>query len=268
VPDGWTPALTRSTTLTVTTPGAVVQGIRFTGGASLDIRANDVVVRNVEFVGSGQIIGNRGSDPSCSNGAVIENVSFVYPESSGPYDPAGTPVIQWIGATVRSVEVLPGRSEGIFVGGKSEGCGPMTIQDSFIKIDDGGDCVLHADGVQGYDGNTVTIRNVVADSRQATCGTAPFFYPRNQGNTSADIDRLFVMGGGYSFRLGMTGQVRNLKILDEPPGPYGSGHTWAYGPINVRCSGISAWSAEIVTETNWQPGSVVRSQPCNTEDGG
>ena len=245
----------------------MVQNILFTGGANLLIEADNVTVRNVKFQGSGQIRGNSGTNPNCSNGALIENVSFEYP--GGGYDPSGTPVIQWIGATVRRVEVQPGRSEGIFVGGKSEGCGPMTIQDTLIKIADGRNCDLHADGIQGYDGNAVTIRNVVADSSLANCGTAPFFYPHSQSNTSADIDRLMVIGGGYSFRLGMPARVRGLRIGDNPPGPYGSGHSWAYGPIDVRCSAMSEWDASIVNyDANYNITATIRSQPCNTNAGG
>jgi Bacterial TSP3 repeat len=266
VPNGWQPAQTRSSSLTVSTPGAVVENILFTGNASLDIRANNVTVRNVKFSGSGQIIGDNGTNPNCSTGVLIENVSFEYP---GGYDPSGTPVIQWIGATVRHVEVQPGRSEGIFVGGKDQGCGPMTIEHTLIKIADGRDCDLHADGIQGYGGDAVIIRNVVADSSLANCGTAPFFYPHSQGNTSADIDGLLVIGGTYSFRLGMPGKVRNLRIGDAPPGPYGSGHSWAYGPIDVRCSAVSEWSANIVNyDANYNTTGVVRSQPCNSNGGG
>jgi hypothetical protein len=263
---GWRPARTRRTSLTVTTRGAVVKDILFTGSANLLIEADNVTVRNLKFQGSGQIRGDTGTDPDCSNGALIENVSFEYP---GGYDPRGTPVIQWIGATVRRVQVQPGRSEGIFVGGKSEGCGPMRIEDTLIKIADGRDCDLHADGIQGYGGSAVTVRNVVADSSLANCGTAPFFYPHSQSNTRADIKRLLVIGGTYSFRLGMPGKVRGLRIGDKPPGPYGSGHSWAYGPIDVRCSAVSKWRARIVRfDSNYRVTRTIRSQACNSNGGG
>jgi hypothetical protein len=117
----------------------------------------------------------------------------------------------------------------------------------------------HGDGIQGYDGGAVTVRNVTIDfqERGGCGGTAPFFYPRNQGNTSVDIDRLLVKGGGFSFRLGQPGTVRNLKIVQD----------WGYGPIDVRCSVVSVWSAHIVTvNSNWQP-TDVRTQTCNTESG-
>ena len=81
---------------------------------------------------------------------------------------------------------------------------------------------------------------------------------REQGNTSVDIDGLLVSGGGYAFRLGMPGPVRNLKIVDR---------SWGYGPIDVKCSAVTAWDAKIVTlGANGQP-TDVRTQPCNTETG-
>jgi hypothetical protein len=255
VPAGWTPVQSRSSALEVTTPGAVVQDVLFQDGADLIIDAPNVTVRRVKFQG-GQINNQPGGSP-CRNGLVVEDSSFeLRPGQS--YDPTGTPGIQWGGYTARRLK-LWNRSEGLFVGGKSAGCGPVTIEDTLIKLDDHNDCVLHADGIQGYDGNAVTVRNVVSDSRHATCGTAPFFYPHSQGNTSATIDHFLVMGGGYSFRLGMPGSVTGLKIVDN---------SWAYGPIDVKCSAVSSWDASIVTITeDYQVAHTARSQPCNTEGG-
>ena len=46
----------------------MVQNVLFTGGASLLIEADNVTVRNVKFQGNGQIRGNSGTNPNCSNG--------------------------------------------------------------------------------------------------------------------------------------------------------------------------------------------------------
>jgi hypothetical protein len=258
VPAGWTPAETRSTSLHVYSAGAVVQDILFTGGASLIVHAQNVTVRRVKFVGTGQINNQPGQEP-CGNGLVVEDTEWSLPAGQS-YDPSGTPGIQWGGYTARRVKVYGGRSEGLFVSGKAFGCGPTVIEDSLIKLNDNNDCDLHADGIQGYGGNTVIVRNVVADSSQATCGTAPFFYPHSQGNTSATVDRLMVIGGGYSFRLGMPATVRGLKIVNE---------AWAYGPIDVKCSVVSAWDAAIVeANASYEVTRTVRAQPCNTEAGG
>jgi hypothetical protein len=147
------------------------------------------------------------------------------------------------------------------VGGDSVGCGPVVIEDSYADIvrpDVCGD--WHGDGLQGYDGDALTVRNTVLRlTITPDCGaTSPFFYPSGQGNTSADIDGLIVDGGGFPFRLGTPGTVRNLHIVDG---------SWYYGPISVACPLLSFWQASISTiGADGQP-TPVRAQPCNTTDG-
>lgn len=124
-------------------------------------------------------------------------------------------------------------------GGSSQGCGQVRIEDSFARVvspDTCGD--WHGDGVQGYGGSKLIIRNVTLDLvEKAGCGgTAPFFYPDKQGNTSIDINRLLVKGGGYSFRNGMPGPVVNLRVVDRG---------WGYGPVDH--SGTCPWDARLVT---------------------
>ena len=103
----------------------------------------------------------------------------------------------------------------------------------------------------------INVRNMTIDFNEPGCGgTAPFFVPDSQGNTSANVNRLLVKGGGYSFRLGVPGSVYGLRIVNED---------WGYGPIQVRCSLLSGWEASIVNiDSNYQVTSTVRSQPCNT----
>jgi hypothetical protein len=120
----------------------------------------------------------------------------------------------------------------------------------------------HGDGIQGFDGPALTVRDVtiVMEEPGGCGGTAPFFYPRDQGNTSATIDGLLVQGGGVPFRLGMPGSVRGLKIVDG---------SWGYRPIDVRCSVLSSWGAVIIIITaDYKVAGTVGRQPCNTEDGG
>ena len=138
---------------------------------------------------------------------------------------------------------------------------PVVITRSYATVvspDECGD--WHGDALQGYDG----ARADAAESRlelvetDGCGGTAPFFYPAGQGNTSVDIDGLIVEGGGYSFRLGAPGVVRNLKVV---------GKGYFYGPIDVKCSVVDEWQAEIVRlDTSGQP-VTVRRQRCNTEGG-
>jgi len=92
--------------------------------------------------------------------------------------------------------------------------------------------------LQGYDGPPLTVSNVTIDFREADCGTAPFFDPAQQGNTTANVDNLLVMGGGLSFRDGVPGTVRGLKIVNR---------SWYYGPVDVQCSLLQAWDAKRVT---------------------
>ncbi|NLA35177.1 MAG: DUF2336 domain-containing protein, partial [Actinobacteria bacterium] len=149
------------------------------------------------------------------------------------------PVIAPGGYTVRNI-MIDGAPEGLRVGGKSAGCGPVTVQDTFVRATSPQTCSdWHGDGIQGYDGAALVVRNSTVLLRETNnCyGTAAFFYPSGQGNTSIDIDGLMVGGGGYPFRSGMPGTVKNLKVIEK---------NWGYGPTLVECSPISAWQADVV----------------------
>ena len=137
----------------------------------------------------------------------------------------------------------------------------MRIENSFVKIViPSGRCDLHSDGIQGYQGNALSVANMTIDFREAACGTAAFFVPKDQGNTSATVDRLLVMGGGYPFRMGVPGTVSGLKIVDG---------SWQYGPLNVACPLISPWEASVVRiDANYQPTATVRQLGCTMNEGG
>ena len=113
--------------------------------------------------------------------------------------------------------------------------------------------------LQGYDGDSLVLRRSVLKMRMADdCGgTAPFFYPAGQGNTSVDIDGLVVAGGGYPFRLGTPGSVRGLHVVQD---------SWVFGPIDVNCDALSTWQADISVLKGGQPRSV-RPQRCTTDAG-
>lgn len=255
VPAGWTPAQTRTTTLVVDQPGAVVENVQL-DDADIVVDAPNVTIRRVKLRG-GRITNIAGS--SCQSGMTIEDTSIEpRPGASNATDREG--VIEAGGYTARRVEIW-NRAEGFRAGGNSApGCGPIRIEDSFVKLvipdcDDD----YHSDGIQGYDGPPTTVVNSTFDSREAVCGTAPYFFPKNQGNISVVVDRLLVMGGGYPFRLGVPGPVSGLKIVDG---------SWEFGPINVACSLVDSWDASIVDiDASYQVTRTVRPQPCNTEDG-
>ena len=66
-------------------------------------------------------------------------------------------------------------------------------------------------------------------------------------------------GGGYPFRQGMPGAVRDLKIVQD---------SWEYGPIDVACREVSEWDAEIVRlVSGGSKARDVRNQRCNTNGG-
>ncbi|MFE7505994.1 hypothetical protein [Promicromonospora sp. NPDC057488] len=232
LPEGWTPKRTHTGDLHLTEPGEVVSDLRITDGI-ISVEAEDVTLRRVQAVGS-RVVNDNG--PVCGSGLVVEQSEFV--RSSRRTTDGDLQVIGNGGFTVRDV-VIDGVPEGIRVGAAQ--CGDVVVEDTFIRVvppDDCGD--WHGDGIQGYGGGALTVKNTRIIMREtADCyGTAPFFYPSGQGNTSLTVDGLLVEGGGYAFRAGTPGSVRNLQVV---------GDTWGYGPVDVLCSALSDWQAHTVT---------------------
>ncbi len=256
VPENWKPAQTRATDLVVTKAGTVVKDVLLTGGAGIIVNAPNVTIRRVKLQG-GRITNYAG--PRCKGRMTIEDTAIE--PLAGASDSVETEgVIDAASYTARRVKIWR-RSEGFRVTGTDfPGCTSVRIQDSFIKIViPEGRCDLHADGIQGYGGPHTSVVNTTIDFREATCGTAPFFVPKDQDNTTVTVKRLLVMGGGYPFRLGVPGSVTGLKIVNR---------SWEFGPIDVACSLLSRWEADIVTITsNYQIKKTLRAQRCNTENG-
>ena len=252
-PKGWQPKRTVNGDHVVTKAGAVVRDLRIYGDLVID--APDVLVERVEVLG-GRI--NNVPEDQCFNGLVIKKSTIT--RSDDTTEDTDEPVIGIGGYTARDVEInnVP---EGFRVGGDSMGCGPVKIVNTFVRVVPPDVCNdWHGDGIQGYDGPALTVRNVtlILVETGGCGGTAPFFYPHSQGNTRADIDRLLVVGGGYAFRLGTPGTVTGLKIARD---------SWYYGPIDVNCSALSSWEAQIVTMDGNQPVDR-RTQRCNSNGGG
>jgi hypothetical protein len=256
-PAGWVPARVTSSDIHVSQPGAVVQDVLLQN-ANIFVEAPNVTIRRVKLQGG--LIDNRPGGFGCQNGMVVEDTTIEPPPGQNAQSEdhwrLGTG-----GYTARRV-YMRNVSDGFRVGGRADGgCAPVSIEDTFITVAPPVPCGdWHGDGIQGYDGPALAVHNVTIDMNEQGCGgTAPFFYPRNQGNTSATIDRLLVKGGGYSFRDGMPGSVSGLKIVTRG---------WSCGPIDVYCSAISSWDASLVTITaDYQIASTVRSQPCNSNGG-
>lgn len=253
VPAHWTPRSTRTRDVVVRRRGQVVHDLRLVN-ADIIVKAPDVTIRRVDLQG-GWIDNYQGA--TCANGLTIEDTTLEPPPGAdSSVESEG--VVSYGGYTARRVKIWR-RSEGFRVGGSPD-CGPVRIEDSFVKVViPRGRCDLHTDGIQGYDGGPAKLRNVTIDSREAMCGTAPFFFPKDQGNTSVDVDHVLVMGGGYPFRLGVPGRVSDLDIVKR---------SWDYGPINVKCSVVRSWDAHVVTILpSYRVARTVRKQRCNTEDG-
>jgi Bacterial TSP3 repeat len=254
VPAGWVPATTRSTDLTVTTPGAVVQDIRFTGGARILVKADNVTIRRVDMQGG--IISNQyGSAPAgCGHNLLIEDTTFE--QVPGKFEPSDYPVIGEGSYTARRIEV-DGRGEGP----RFSDCGPVTLEDSFIKIHgaDPGTAAcdaVHSDGVQAVAGVGATARNNTI-IMQTYCGTSAWFVVNPAVNKGRyDIDRLLVSGAGYTFRQQVAGSVTGLRIVND---------SWVYGPLaEMDCSVLSPWDAKLVTiDSNYQVTATVRDLPCD-----
>jgi hypothetical protein len=229
VPPGWKPKHVRTTDLRVTRPGTVVKDVLLKN-ADILVEAQNVTVRRVELQG-GAINNAPGDD--CGSGLVVED-STIGPAPGQNWSDDTEGVVGYGGYTAKGVKISH-RAEGF----RASGCGTVRIEDSFALVTPPRPCGdWHGDGLQGYGADAVKVRNVTLELDTTGCdGTAPFFIPSGQGNTSADVDRLLVKGGGYPFRLGVPGEVTRLKIADG---------SWAFGPVDVRCSALSEWQAEIV----------------------
>lgn len=247
LPVGWIPKNQVTGDYWVRDAGAVIEDLRVTNG-TIYIDAPNVTLRRIQAIGT-----NLSADPfGCKNGLVIEDSEFV---ANGPTSDKDLPVIAPGGYTVRNV-LIDGVAEGLRVSGNSWGCAGVNVENSFIRVTPPTSCTdWHGDGIQGYDGGALAVRNttIVMVETAACGGTAPFFYPSGQGNTSLTVDGLLLSGGGYSFRNGMPGSIRNLNIVDGG---------WGYGPLDVNCGAIASWDAKAVTlDAGGQP-SAVRGLSC------
>ncbi len=230
VPSGWAPKTVRTGDYVVTQAGAVVEDLRLSNGV-LYVRAANVTLRRVELV-SARIINEYAG--RCYSGLRIEDTSIL----RGSTD-VGMPVVESGGYTALRVKI-DGPSEGFRIAGNDVGCGPVTIQDSFVQVDPPDRCVAdkvdwHGDGLQGYMGVAVTVRNstITLNEQPGCLGTAAFFYP-DQGNTRVTIEGLLLAGGGYVFRLGTPGSVSGLKVVDD---------SWVWGAVDVQDCRQVTWGA-------------------------
>ena len=257
VPPGWEPKQTLTDDLEVTRPGTVVSDVLLRS-ADILVDAPNVKIKRV-MVQGGVITNQFGTTPQeCAQGrrGLVVKDTTLEPAPGTSYNPSDFPALGEGGYTARRVEIK-NYGEGF----RASNC-PVTIEDSFAYIlgdDDDCDRDLHSDGLQGYDGRGLTIRNSSLIFGN-DCGTSPFYVGGGGNNTGRySVDGLLVAGGGYVFRQGVPASVTGLRIVNG---------SWVFGPIDVSCSTIDPWNAKIVDiDANYQVTRVVRNQPCNTEGG-
>ena len=215
--------------MTVEKPGAVVEDVLLQDGADLIVEAPNVTIRRVKLEG-GAINNVSGSD--CNNGLLVERTT-IEPR-------AGEDTSDDTEGVARLRRLYRARASRSGTGRRGSGSGatttaaaPVRIENSFAAVTPPQPCGdWHGDGLQGFGGPALTLRNTTLDLDIKGCGgTAPFFYPSGQGNTSVDIDGLLVKGGGAPFRLGMPGTVSNLRVANG---------SWVYFPVDVNCSALDA----------------------------
>lgn len=253
VPRGWKPRRTLSRDLVITKAGKVVKDIRLVDNADLIVDAPNVTIRRVELLG-GQIMNVPGSE--CRNGLIIEDTTLRRPN---PTKLDGEDSAIGIGGyTARRVEMVD-VTEGFRVGGRSMGCTRTKIVNSWVRVTYPDTCHdWHGDGIQGFDGPRLVVRKtrITMVEGEDCGGTAPFFWPHDQGNLPARVNGLLVSGGGAPFRITTPGSVRGLRIVNK---------SWFYFPMDVRCSVMRDWEAKIVRLNRAGQPVVVKNLPCNTE---
>ena len=166
-----------------------------------------------------------------------------------------------------------------------QGSCPVEVDDSYASLTNGPDNTAtdryHTEAIQCYGGDQVTANHDTFDTTDASHGTSSFFCPSGQGNTAAYVNGMLVMNGsnvpgttnvdgtlsnydccGFAFRDGVPGTVNNLHIVD---------HTWSYAAVDVNCSAITSWQADIVdidrptggtSSAPYEITNTVRSQRC------
>jgi hypothetical protein len=232
--------------LIVTEPNTVIDGKKISG--NIDIRAAGTVIKNSEI--GGFIVNDNTSS----------FYAFTVRDSTvGPASGCSTWQNGGIGTKNYTVEgvKLRGFTDGLRIAGSN-----VLIKDSFVTLC-GNDVNAHSDGIQAYGAagaNNIVIDHNVIDQRPVIdeAQTAPIFIPNdsaNQGNQglTATVTNNVLAGGGYSLRVFgslpfSAPSISGNKIVDK---------TFGYGPVDVECSKVGAWSGNATVTYDWANGKVL-----------
>jgi hypothetical protein len=246
--------------LTVTTAGAVIDGMHITG--ALLIRANNVTIRNSQI------------DGQVSNYNDVTDVDGAHPFTIRD-STVGNDTCKSTGTAIGTGNYT---AERVHIRGFGDafraGAPNVTIRDSFIKICTQ-DPESHADGIQDYpaSGNLVFDHNTVDEcgGRVPTNGVcdlkigynSPIFVHSNTngGTKGARITNNLVMGGVYSLFLwpqpGAAWVVAGNRVVQG---------TWTYGPAHVEglCGEIDQWAdnTAVTIDANYRITSTVSALAC------
>lgn len=229
-------ALTPSGSITVTTDGAVIEGLDISG--TIDVKANNVTVRNVRARGYASTNVIR-LHPGFHH-LLVEDAEVV--ALASPTDPTKGPVgaIGGNGAkhmTVRRTEVS-GYADGIKLeNGTPED--PSIYELNYVHMSKPAGSAKHLDGMQGSMDSYVTVRHNVIDADIGKGGNAAVFMQAWNGAKcehiySNTVHGNYLRGGNYTVYLeggkdqcgGDTGQwVHDYRLTDNVfEGGYRYGH--------------------------------------------
>lgn len=228
-------------TQTITTDGTQIVGKRILG--NVEVRANNVVIRNSEITGT--VVNWNGAG----------GYKFLIEDSTvgaatgckGAYSDFAIGVDNY---TARRV-LVRGFPDGFRLGGPKG----AVIQDSYVTVcsEDPAD---HSDGVQAYGaGGLNVVQHTVFDQTPVTNGaeTSPIFIAGPESTlpgVSFIIKDNVAAGGGYSVRI--------ENNAPEVTGNKAVAGTWGYGAFDVRCSQIGKWEDNGVVTFDFATGAVLQ----------
>jgi hypothetical protein len=238
VPAGVT--LKPSGSLTITTPGAVVEGLDIKG--DVFIRAANVTLKNSRVTGRVDTGDAAGKYP----GTLIQRVEVI-----GPYNSAadgGYPAVGYTDLTC----------DGCNIRGWGKGAGlvaNITIKNSWIH-----DLVVHGDPANGGSHNEAIISlggtNFTITGNRLDAGSAPNFsasvalYSQMEVIRNVVVDRNLFNGGGYCLYAGSTNgkTATNSKFTNNTFGTTVFPKCGSYGPVTAYTSGNgNAWTGNVMS---------------------